>query len=385
MLKMKSTVFQILTITGGYIASNDVQGFAINNNVVQNVGIVSKQQQDRRQDLDFGRQRRRSNSVMFSTRNLNQQDNTSPIGLGTGGVAGNGMEQPLRPTFSFGGLRGVTPSHSSNRNNKQRRIGSALSMARTAFADSLKKAVKWTRDAADRSASIYMDPATQKIATVPTISWEPKAADAIRDMQQHMDTADRPFMVGVVGIPGSGKSTSCDILSSYLGNDAIVMPMDGYHLPMSTLEQFDNSVDMIYRRGAPDTFDPASLKHALDSIVHSDEDTVSMPGFDHAKGDPEPNQHTFVRSDHQIVICEGIYLMHDDDGWEDIKNYFDHTIYIAADVDKCIDRLKERNKCIPGYTAEEIEIRCDAVDRVNALMVEESRQFALQEVKSCAS
>ena len=269
--------------------------------------------------------------------------------------------------------------------SSRKRMATKVSMARSAFSESLRKAVKWTRSAAVKSASIYMDPAAKKIAKV-TVSWEPDAALLIRKKQkEHRATAgSRPFMVGVVGIPGSGKSTSCDILKKYLGRDSIVMPMDGYHLPMSALEQFPNSVDMIYRRGAPDTFDPASLKQALDRIVNGGEKTVSMPGFDHAKGDPEADQHKFVRSKHNVVICEGIYLMHDHDGWEDIKSYFDWTIYIAADVDKCIDRLKERNKCIPGYTPEEIEIRCDAVDRVNAMMVEQSRQFASQEVLSCA-
>ena len=36
-------------------------------------------------------------------------------------------------------------------------------------------------------------------------------------------------------------------------------------------------------------------------------------------------------------------------------------------------------------TPEEIEIRCDAVDRVNAETVEKSRQFASEEVKSGAA
>jgi hypothetical protein len=60
------------------------------------------------------------------------------------------------------------------------------------------------------------------------------------------------------------------------------------------------------------------------------------------------------------------YLLHDKDGWEHIQKFLDWTIFIEADVDVCIDRLKERNKCIPGYTPEQIEVRCEEVDRVNA-------------------
>lgn len=147
----------------------------------------------------------------------------------------------------------------------------------------------------------------------------------------------------------------------------------------------DNPEDKIYRRGAPDTFDAAGLKRDLGRIRNGDEEVVTMPGFDHAKGDPEPDAHTFRRSEHKIVICEGLYLVHDDHGWEGINSLFDMTIFISSDVDVCIDRLKIRNKCIPGYTAEEIEFRCDAVDRVNANTVMRSISHADVVVKSAAA
>lgn len=263
--------------------------------------------------------------------------------------------------------------------------------SKSSINNDLNQKLKWENLDAETSASLYMDPATSKIANV-TISWEPNTAKKIRELEVQKRLSEfelnksraKPFMVGVVGIPGSGKSTSSEILSSLLSN-SIVMPMDGYHIPMADLQKFPNAEDAIYRRGAPDTFDPASLEKALEKIVKGKDATVSIPGFDHAKGDPEKDKHTFVRSEHSIVICEGIYLMHQGDGWENIKSFFDYIIYIKIDIDTCIERLKERNKCIPGYTPEEIEIRCDAVDRVNAETVEKSRQFASEEVKSGAA
>lgn len=70
------------------------------------------------------------------------------------------------------------------------------------------------------------------------------------------------------------------------------------------------------------------------------------------------------------------YLLHDGDGWEDIANFFDLKISINSDVDQCVERLKIRNLVIPGYTPEEIEIRCEVVDRVNAMTVLQSRHRA---------
>jgi len=236
------------------------------------------------------------------------------------------------------------------------------------------------------SAALYMAPVTQKIASHLKVTWEPEVAMILKQLDR-VSNPSRPLMVGVVGIPGSGKSTSCDIVASLLGEDkAIVMPMDGYHFSMKELELFPNPSEAIYRRGAPDTFNPMALDHDLDRIAYGDEPEVSIPGFDHAKGDPTANQHTFKRDKHSIVICEGLYLLHDADGWENIQRFFDWTIYIAADVDGCIERLKERNKCIPGYTPEEIDIRCDAVDRVNAMTAEQgARKYASQIVQSGAT
>lgn len=145
---------------------------------------------------------------------------------------------------------------------------------------------------------------------------------------------------------------------------------------MDQLNTMPDPSDAIWRRGAPDTFDANSLKHDLARIRYSKEQSIRLPDFDHAAGDPEPDAHEFKRENHKIVICEGLYLLHDNDGWDEISSFFDLTIFVDANVEKCMDRLKVRNKCIPGYTPEEIEFRVDAVDRQNALVVDKSKDRA---------
>jgi pantothenate kinase len=226
-------------------------------------------------------------------------------------------------------------------------------------------------------------------AAVIKLTWEAAEAKKIRRAvleKYARPTTDTPLMVAVVGIPGAGKSTSSSILTGLLEDvGCLLMPFDGYHYPLETLKTFEDPDDAIYRRGAPDTFDVKALKNDLETMRFGDRKVVKVPGFDHAAGDPEPNAHTFDRDEHRVIITEGLYLLHDEDGWEDVKDYFDMTIFVNADVDICVDRLKQRNKRIPGYTSKEIEIRCDVVDRVNAEIVNKSQLRAALVVESAAS
>merc|ERR1719329_543080 len=73
---------------------------------------------------------------------------------------------------------------------------------------------------------------------------------------------------------------------------------------------------------------------------------------------------------------EGLYLLHAADGWQDVAQLFDLRLYVDTDLEACIAAIKIRNKCIPGYTPEEIEKRCDEVDRANAVIVQGSRNNA---------
>lgn len=224
------------------------------------------------------------------------------------------------------------------------------------------------------------------------LTWEQEVADKIRDQlylkQMEDPSSTEPLMVSVVGAPGSGKSTSVEVLEHLLQDvGCLNMPFDGYHITMDQLKSMPNAADVIYRRGAPDTFDANGLKYDLLRIKCGDEDVIHVPGFDHAAGDPEPDAYQFERGQHNVVLCEGLYLLHDEDGWEEFAaaKLFDYKIFVDADVDTCVERLKIRNKCIPGYTPEEILLRCEAVERVNAMTVNQSKKNADLIVQSAAA
>jgi pantothenate kinase len=221
-------------------------------------------------------------------------------------------------------------------------------------------------------------------------SWEPQAAAKILEgiKKQVNGQVGRPYMISLVGIPGSGKTVSAFLLASLLekhGFNTMIMPHDGYHYTLEYLKTFPDADDVLWRRGAADTFDAHALLRDLKRIKDGTEELIMLPAFDHSRADPEADTHAFNRHQHQIVLCEGLWLLHDQDGWDEIPGVFDFSIFMDSDVDICIERVKIRNKCIPGYTAEQIELRCDEVDRVNAHAVMRSKGRADWVVDSVAN
>ena len=199
-----------------------------------------------------------------------------------------------------------------------------------------------------------------------TVSWEPDIAQELLRMCEGWQHA-RPILVAIAGVGGAGKTTSAQILSGLVA-DSCVLPMDGYHYPLSALRAMDEPEDKVYRRGAPDTFDIEGLRRDL-TVIRGGADTVELPGFDHAVGDPALGMYSFVRAQHRVVILEGLWLLHEDQGWAGIPDLFDVRVFIDADIDTSLERLRVRNRCIPGYTPEQIDIRVDEVDRINAQLI----------------
>src|ERR1043165_892639 len=58
-------------------------------------------------------------------------------------------------------------------------------------------------------------------------------------------------LLGICGAPGAGKSTLAERLVTALGDRAVLVAMDGFHLSQRELRRLGRE----QRKGAPDTFD----------------------------------------------------------------------------------------------------------------------------------
>lgn len=145
------------------------------------------------------------------------------------------------------------------------------------------------------------------------------------------------YIVGVAGCPGAGKSTLASEVARRVNKlwtqrgsamdelvdspeVAISLPMDGFHLYRNQLDKMEDPKEAHAKRGAPWTFDPASLLKCLQKL--RTEGSVSMPSFDHGVGDPVEDD-IFVSLQHKVVIVEGNYVLLEGGIWKDVSSVFD--------------------------------------------------------------
>lgn len=156
-------------------------------------------------------------------------------------------------------------------------------------------------------------------------------------------------MIGVSGIPGSGKTTLAktvaDRLAALSQNQlfAMAISMDGFHLTRKALSQMPNAEEAIARRGAAFTFDADKY---LDLIIDLSQPlpgpTIAAPTFDHARKDPIPAD-MMILPDTRIVVMEGNYVALDEDLWRDARKLFDEVWFVDVDDQVARKRLAARH------------------------------------------
>lgn len=186
------------------------------------------------------------------------------------------------------------------------------------------------------------------------------------------------ILIALTGLPGSGKSTVAASLANAVNaqaGDAVMMAlgMDGFHFSKAELARFADPAEALKRRGAPWTFDARALaQRLLDLRQHTT--TVTWPDFEHGVGEPVVDAIAILPST-RIVLVEGLYLLHDDHGWQH-AHLFDECWYLDVTMDTAMDRLVQRHMVANTQSREVAMQRLAVNDRLNADIVQKSRERA---------
>ncbi|KAJ5669933.1 uncharacterized protein N7477_005296 [Penicillium maclennaniae] len=169
------------------------------------------------------------------------------------------------------------------------------------------------------------------------------------------------YLVAIAGVPGSGKTTTAEAVVRQLNIapkvHAILLSMDGFHLPRADLDKLPNSTEAYVRRGAPWTFDLARFVEfvgrlriwadktplaAPHSGTWTENEIIRAPTFDHKAKDPVEDG-ILITPDVSIIIIEGNYLLLDEPGWRDLAKLVDYKIFVDTDLQEARERTAKRH------------------------------------------
>ncbi len=184
----------------------------------------------------------------------------------------------------------------------------------------------------------------------------------------------RRRILGITGPPGAGKSTLAAHLVDHLGGQAVLVPMDGFHLAGAELDRLGRTD----RKGAPDTFDAAGYVALLTRLraPGTTETVVYAPAFDRALEEPVAGSIAVPGPlDAPLVITEGNYLLLDEGPWAGVRDLLDEVWFVDLDQHERVRRLVDRHERF-GKPRPVAERFVHASDEVNARLVEQGRDAA---------
>lgn len=179
------------------------------------------------------------------------------------------------------------------------------------------------------------------------------------------DAPGRRYLLGIAGIPGSGKSTFAAQLLKQIHHlrpgSVRLVPMDGYHLSNEKLEQ----IGLGSRKGSAETFDAAAYVSLLQQAQLVDS-TLHFPIYDRKVHAAVWRDDVLTKIDRKvrIVLTEGNYLLLRRKPWESLKHILDQCWFLHTDPTIAQRWLISRH-VQGGRSAQEAQRRYDHNDGPN--------------------
>ena len=168
----------------------------------------------------------------------------------------------------------------------------------------------------------------------------------LRKLSEFQKEKKRRLLVFLAAPPAVGKSTLASVLAHLSRVDEQLceiqdIGLDGLHYPQRYLDSHTMLKDGIRIplrdvKGCPETFDIKKLTEALRIIRDQD---ITWPVYDRNLHDVFEDQ---IQISKDILLLEGNWLLLQEEGWKELKQFCDYSIFIQAEEDMLKQRLIER-------------------------------------------
>ena len=171
----------------------------------------------------------------------------------------------------------------------------------------------------------------------------------LRRLTRIQKEKNRRVLALLAAPPGAGKSTLLSFLENLAEEDEHSGEVQIIGIVSRTVIRDGEEIPMSRIKGAPETFELEKLTERMQRIAAGER--CGWPIYDRRLHDPVDDATTV---DRDIVILEGNYLLLDEPGWRDLRDFADYTVLIRADEDMLRRRLTDR-KAMGMATREEAE------------------------------
>lgn len=155
---------------------------------------------------------------------------------------------------------------------------------------------------------------------------------------------NKPFIIGIAGGSGSGKTFFLNSFLHHFKNDEITLvSQDDYYIPAGEMTQEENK---LYNFDLPSTIDHEQFSVDIKKLIKGDVVYKKEYNFNN----PLAVVKILEINPAPIIIVEGLFILH----FKEIANLLDHRIFIEAEGAVALERRIKRDGMERGYPEEDV-------------------------------
>ena len=158
----------------------------------------------------------------------------------------------------------------------------------------------------------------------------------LNDQHKYIPPWTTPYIIGVGGTSGSGKTSVANkIVSSINVPWTVLISLDNFYKPLNEAERkraFNNEYDF----DEPNAIDLDLAYDCILSLKEGKKTSIPVYSFTHHNRDPHKQIPIYGAS---VIVLEGIYALYD----QRLLDLMDLKVYVDADLDICLARRLSRD------------------------------------------